>query len=98
MAKLPDYHAVAVVVPVAQVDAAVAAMRGVPNVAYTQSETIDAGTARVRAIPKINAPILSDVASAMRNAGINVAEIFQDRGDLDDVFRLITTGAVKSAA
>ncbi len=98
LAKLPDYHAVAVVVPVAQVDAAVAAMRGVPNVAYTQSETIDAGTARVRAIPKINAPILSDVASAMRNAGINVAEIFQDRGDLDDVFRLITTGAVKSAA
>lgn len=98
LAKLPDYHAVAVVIPTVQVESAIAALRGVTNVAYTQSQTIDDNTTRLRAIPKTSAPILSDVATAMRNNGINVAEIFQDRGDLDDVFRLITTGAIKSAA
>jgi len=97
LAKLPDYHAVAAVIPAVQVDAAVAALRNVPSVAYTQSQTIDADTARIRAIPKNNAPILADVTAALRNNAINVSEIFQDRGDLDDVFRLITTGAAKAA-
>jgi ABC-2 type transport system ATP-binding protein len=98
LARLPDYHAVAVIIPAVQSDAAIAALRNVAGVAYTQSYALDNGLIRLRAIPKDNLPILPDVATALRNNGINVSQIFQDRGDLDDVFRLITTGAMQSAA
>jgi ABC-2 type transport system ATP-binding protein len=98
LARLPDYHAVAVVIPAVQGEAGIAALRNVAGVAYTQSHALENGLIRLRAIPKDNQPILSDVATALRNNGINVSQIFQDRGDLDDVFRLITTGAMQSAA
>jgi ABC-2 type transport system ATP-binding protein len=97
LTRLPDYNAVAAVIPASQIDAAVAALRQVPAVAYTQSQTVDAQSVRVRVVPKDNAAILSDVTVALRNNSINYSEIFHDRGDLDDVFRLVTTGAAKAA-
>ncbi len=97
LAKLPDYHAVAVVVAPAQVEAAVAALRGIDNVAYVHSQMLGPDRASVRAVPKQHQSILAAVAQAMRNAGITPSEMYQDRGDLDDVFRLITTGATKVA-
>jgi len=98
LAKLPDYHAVAVTVPATQVEATVAALRSVPNVAYVSSHATGASTVTVRAVPKQNTPLLSSAAEALQRHGIVASEIYQDRGNLDDVFRLITTGAVQSAA
>jgi ABC-2 type transport system ATP-binding protein len=95
--RLPDYHAVAVVVPSAQAEGAVAALRRAGGVGYTQSQTLDASRTRIRAVPKNNAPILAEVAEALRTAGIAATEIYHDPGDLDDAFRLITTGMAKAA-
>jgi ABC-2 type transport system ATP-binding protein len=101
--KLPDYHAVAVVLATAQADIAAAALRGLANVASVDTQILPDTQTKVRVIPKQNAPILAAVTDALKAQGIAVSEIYQDRGNLDDVFRLITTGlskedAVKSAA
>ncbi|MBL8630234.1 MAG: ABC transporter ATP-binding protein [Rhodospirillaceae bacterium] len=98
--RLPDYHAVAFVVPTAQADAAAAAVQGVANVAAINTQSLDAAQTKIRVVPSQNAPILAAVAETLKGKGIAVTEIYQDRGNLDDVFRLITTssGATKSAA
>ncbi|MSQ87505.1 MAG: ABC transporter ATP-binding protein [Alphaproteobacteria bacterium] len=98
LAKLPDYHAAAVVVSSVQAEAAVAALRDLSAVAYVHSAVLDQNRTKIRAIPKNKEPIITAVSESMRNKGINVLEIYHDRGDLDDVFRLITTGAIKTAA
>ncbi len=102
LAKLPDYHAVAVVVTSAQADTTATLLRGLPNVASVHTHVLSSAQTKVRVVPKQNAPILSAVTDTLKGQGIAVSEIYQDRGNLDDVFRLITTspasGAVKSAA
>jgi ABC-2 type transport system ATP-binding protein len=98
LAKLPDFHAVAIVVPTAQAEATVAALRSIEAVGAVHSNVPAGGNVKVRAIPKQNAPIMIAVADTLRAKGIVPIEIYQDSGNLDDVFRLITTGAVQTAA
>jgi ABC-2 type transport system ATP-binding protein len=46
---------------------------------------------QLRAIPKNGAGIVTDVASVIRQKALTVDEIFVERGNLDDVFRQITS-------
>ena len=47
---------------------------------------------------KINPLVLEDIAQLARAQNMPLIEIYQDGGNLDDVFRLITTGAAARAA
>lgn len=48
---------------------------------------------RILVRPKGQETIIGDVGDALRNANIAVSEIHMERGQLDDVFRTVTTGA-----
>jgi ABC-2 type transport system ATP-binding protein len=91
MRRAPYHGAVAIRVATDRAEAvrgAVAAVAGVDKV-----ETVGTanGKMRLRAIPKNGAGIVTDVASVIRQKALTVDEIFVERGNLDDVFRQITT-------
>ncbi|MDX2144169.1 MAG: ABC transporter ATP-binding protein [Rhodospirillaceae bacterium] len=98
--RLPDYHAVRVVVASekGQATAAAVALRAVPGVADVEIVELNGGRSAVRVMPKPNTPIIEGVGAALRAQGIAPIEMHHDRGDLDDVFRLVTTGSTKAAA
>ena len=91
MRRAPYHGAVAIRVASDRAEAvrgAVAAIAGVDKV-----ETVEAanGKMQLRAIPKNGAGIVTDVASVIRQKALTVDEIFVERGNLDDVFRQITS-------
>ena len=91
MRRAPYHGAVAIRVATDRAEAvrgAVAAIAGVDKV-----ETVGTanGKMRLRAIPKNGAGIVADVASVIRQKALTVDEIFVERGNLDDVFRQITS-------
>jgi ABC-2 type transport system ATP-binding protein len=91
MRRAPYHGAVAIRVASDRAEAvrgAVAAIAGVDKV-----ETVAAanGKMHLRAIPKNGAGIVTDVASVIRQKALTVDEIFVERGNLDDVFRQITS-------
>ena len=45
---------------------------------------------RLIIIPKDGAPIIENVSALIRAKGLEVEEIYVDRGQLDDVFRHLT--------
>ncbi|MDX2224523.1 MAG: ABC transporter ATP-binding protein [Rhodospirillaceae bacterium] len=98
LARLPDYHAVCVEVPAAEAARTAAALRQVPGVASAAIETKPDGRALVRAVPAKGQSIIEGVATAVRTANLPALQVYQNRGDLDDVFRLITTGSAAQAA
>jgi ABC-2 type transport system ATP-binding protein len=57
--------------------------------AVEKIEAADDGN-RLIIIPKDGAPIIENVSALVRAKGIEVEEIYVDRGQLDDVFRLLT--------
>ena len=61
--------------------------------AIAKVETLgaDNGKVRLRAIPSASAPIPSELASLIRSRLIEAEEVHVERGNLDDVFRQITT-------
>ena len=55
-------------------------------------EADDDGT-RLVIFPKDGAPIIENVSALVRAKGLEVEEVYVDRGQLDDVFRLLTMNA-----
>jgi ABC-2 type transport system ATP-binding protein len=98
LARLPDYHAVAVTLPIAASSAAATLLRGLPCVAAVIEAPVDGGLSKLRLTPRGDEPILGAVVQAIREKGIPAAEVYEDGGNLDEVFRLITTGAQAKAA
>ena len=49
------------------------------------------GKVRLRALPSPSAPVPSELASLIRTRLIEAEEVHVERGNLDDVFRQITT-------
>jgi ABC-2 type transport system ATP-binding protein len=97
--RLPDYAAVCVVLPAAHSAHAAGVLRDLPSVAAVFETPGEGGRAKLRLTPQNGAALIEDVAAAVHAQNIPVIEIYQDRGSLDDVFRLITTAApVQSAA
>ena len=91
MRRVPYHGAVALSVAPDKADAlksALATLAGVEKV-----ETLGAANGRLqlRAMPRDNAGIVTDVASIIRQKALAVDEIYVERGKLDDVFRQITT-------
>jgi ABC-2 type transport system ATP-binding protein len=92
VARDPNHNAVVLAVADADGDrAAVAALhlqgaRGVDGIASP------AGITRLRVLANPGVQLVQSLSEAMNEAGIGVSELYVERGQLDDVFRAITTG------
>jgi ABC-2 type transport system ATP-binding protein len=100
LGRLPDYHAVRIVLAndKGQASAAAVVLRAIPDVMTVEIAELAGGQAALRVIPKPGTAVIAIVGAALRAQDLVPLEIHGDPGDLDDVFRLITTGAVKAAA
>jgi ABC-2 type transport system ATP-binding protein len=95
-----DYHqSVALRVPAAAADRAKTVLERVAGVAKVEAGARANGAARLRVFPKPGESIAAAVAAALRTEGIEVDELYVDKGRLDDVFRQITShdGARRNA-
>ncbi len=98
LAQLPDYSAVCVIVPSSAASGAAGQFRSIANVAAVFETPQDSGRTKLRVTPKGAGPLIDDVGRVIRERNIPVVEFYQDGGNLDDVFRLITTGNPARAA
>ena len=89
--RLPYHNAVALKVEPAHADAVVAALGGLAGIKSVERLPAAAGRIQLRAIPAAGATIAADVAALIREKSLPVAELYVERGRLDDVFRQITT-------
>ena len=89
--RLPAYGAVAMSVAGDRVDALRAALGTLPGLARLDTITSANGRVRLRAVPKSEALKPADVAAVLRSSAIEVDELYAEHGNLDDVFRQITT-------
>ena len=93
MKRLPEYNAVSIVLPTAAAQAAANVLRQLPNVAAVFETPLDEDRTRLRLTPRNGAVLLEDINQAVRFNAIPATEVFRDGGNLDDAFRLITTGS-----
>jgi ABC-2 type transport system ATP-binding protein len=94
LARDPNHHAVVLKVANDKVAAAHAALRGLPRVHDVQAVGQAGGWTRLRVVPKDGQLIAIDVGNLLREQAIAVDELYVDRGELDDVFRTVTTDAI----
>ena len=98
LARLPDHTAVCIVLPIAAATQAAAYFRDHPSVAAVFESPGAEGHAKLRLTPKSSGILIDEIAAAVRTQNFPAIEIYQDGGNLDDAFRLITTGGVTHAA
>lgn len=91
MHRLPTYGAVAITVPAERVEALRAALASMPGIARLDTVGSSQGRVQLRALPKTNALVAADVGHHLRAAAIEIDELYAERGNLDDVFRQITS-------
>lgn len=97
--RLPQSNAIIVILPQAAAADAATHFRALPSVAAVFESPAQNGVVKLRITPKGETPLAADISAAVRQHGIPAIEVYQDRSSLDDVFRLITTGAaVRPAA
>ena len=96
--RLPESRAVCVVLPQSAAAAAAAQFKALASVAAVFETPAENGQARLRITPKGDAFLAAEISALVRAQGLPATEIYQDRSSLDDVFRLITTGAPPRAA
>lgn len=92
-AKVPQGSAVCVVLPTDSASAASNIFRGLASVDQVIEAERTSKDVTLRIIPKEASPLVGEIAAVVRQHNIPAIEVFQDRGSLDAVFRLITTGA-----
>lgn len=91
LSRLPNHNAVCIVASTNNVESLRNVLRGVNGVQEIdqQSSNID-GYVRLRCYPAKGADILGAVSTAILSSGLSIRELYQDRGNLDSVFRQIT--------
>lgn len=89
--RMPYHNAVALKVESGRVDAVVAALAPLANVASVERGAAANGHVQLRAMAKGGVSIATDVATALSDRSLPVAELIVERGRLDDVFRKITS-------
>ena len=97
--RMPYHNAVSLKVEAARADAIAEALAGIPGIDKVERQAAVNGHVQLRAMPKAGASIATDVAALLSVRSLPVAEMFVERGRLDDVFRKITSEeAVRSHA
>ncbi len=95
--RLPEYHAVSVVLPTLAAATAATVLRQLPSVAAVFETPLPEDRTRLRLTPRNGVVLLDEVNKAVRFNAIPASEIYLDGGTLDDAFRLITTGSANAA-
>jgi ABC-2 type transport system ATP-binding protein len=97
--RMPYHQAVALKVSAVVAERAKAALEAVAGVDKVEIPERSNGAVSLRAYPKNGQAIAAAVASALREKGIDVEELYVEKGRLDDVFRQITSheGARRNA-
>jgi ABC-2 type transport system ATP-binding protein len=91
MRRLPHHGAIAIRVRAERAKAVTSALAGFSGLSAVETVSSADGSVQLRAVPKNGAAIASDLAAFIRQKSIEVDELFVERGNLDDVFRKITT-------
>jgi ABC-2 type transport system ATP-binding protein len=89
--RMPYHNAVAIKVDAAHVDAVASALASLAGVQQVERGAMQSGHAQLRAIPKSGAMIATEVAAMLSERSLPVAELYVERGRLDEVFRKITS-------
>ena len=89
--RMPYHNAVAVRVDAGKANAVATALGSLAGVEKVERNAVAEGHVLLRAIPKAGAIIAGDVANLLNQKSLVVAEMYVERGKLDDVFRQITT-------
>jgi ABC-2 type transport system ATP-binding protein len=90
--RLPDFTAVSIVLPTASAATAATVLRQLPGVAAIYEMPLDSDRTRLRMTPHNGVVLLEEINRAVRFNAIPATEVYRDGGNLDDAFRLITTG------
>jgi ABC-2 type transport system ATP-binding protein len=90
--RLPDFTAVSIVLPTASAATAATVLRQLPGVAAIYEISLDNDRTRLRMTPRDGVVLLEEINRAVRFNAIPATEVYRDGGNLDDAFRLITTG------
>lgn len=96
--RLPQSNAICVILPQGAAAEAAGRFKALGSVSAVFESPAENGSVKLRITPKGEAPLAAEVSAAVRQHGIPAIEVYQDRGSLDDVFRLITTGGAARPA
>jgi len=91
MRRLPYHNTIAMHVSAGRAEAVAKALSEFSAIAKVETLGAANGKVRLRALPSASAPIPSELASLIRSRLIEAEEVHVERGNLDDVFRQITT-------
>jgi ABC-2 type transport system ATP-binding protein len=91
MRRLPYHNTIAMHVSAGRAEAVAKALSEFSAIAKVETLGAAHGKVRLRALPSASAPIPSELASLIRSRLIEAEEVHVERGNLDDVFRQITT-------
>jgi ABC-2 type transport system ATP-binding protein len=91
MRRLPYHNTIAMHVPAGRAEAVAKALSEFAAIAKVETVGTANGRVRLRASPRAGAPIPSELASLIRARLIEAEEVHVERGNLDEVFRQITT-------
>ena len=89
--RMPYHNAVAIKVAAARADAVASALESLPLILSVERQPSANGHVQLRAMPKDGAMIATEVAALLSERSLPVAELYVERGRLDEVFRKITS-------
>lgn len=93
ISRAANHNAVVLSVSSESAGSAASAAEAVDGAAAVEVLDSPDGGARLRVVPKDGAALAARLGEAMKSAGVDVRQIFVERGALDDVFRDITTSS-----
>jgi ABC-2 type transport system ATP-binding protein len=91
MRRLPYHGAIAIRVRADRAKAVTSALSAFSGLSAVETVSSANGSVQLRAVPKNGGAVAADLAAFIRQKSIEVDEFFVERGNLDDVFREITT-------
>jgi len=91
MRRLPHHNTIAMHVSAGRAEAVAKALSEFSAIAKVETLGAANGKVRLRALPSASAPVPSELAALIRSRLIEAEEVHVERGNLDDVFRQITT-------
>jgi ABC-2 type transport system ATP-binding protein len=91
MRRLPYHNTIAIKVAAGRADAVAKALADFAAIARVDTVGAANGRVQLRAVPSAGAPVPVELAAMIRQRLIEAEEVQVERGNLDDVFRQITT-------
>lgn len=89
------HNAVGIRIPTERIEHCMTLLKGIGEVCAVETAIQPSGLSELMAFPSHGCEILDSVRSVINHEGLETAEIFVERGRLDDVFRDLTIGAAQ---